>query len=169
MKLPENLTKKIGVVAAVFLVGAIANVEGRRHKVYYDIGGVPTVCEGITGEGVVPGKTYSDAECDAMIAQRLDELAAKTLACVHVPLSIHETVAWVHFSYNVGPAAFCQSTAVHLLNAGDHLGACRQIMRWTWVAGKDCRIAENNCHGIVVRRDREEAMCEGQIPVPGDP
>lgn len=169
MKLPPKLVARIGFAAATFLVGSLGYVEGRRHVVYLDTGGVPTVCDGITGKGVIPGKVYTDAECDALVASRLDELAGESLACVHVPLTIHETVAWVHFSYNVGPHAFCGSRAVRMLNAGDHRGACAEITRWMFVAGKDCRLESSHCPGIVKRRARERALCEGLIPVPGDP
>jgi lysozyme len=169
MKLPPNLVKRVGVVAATFLVASLGVSEGRRHLAYRDVGGVLTVCDGITGVGVEPNRAYTDEQCDALIADRLDELAGEALACVHVPMSIHETVAWVHFSYNVGPAAFCRSTAAQLINEGHHKAACTEITRWTWVAGKDCALKESNCGGLVTRRQRERQMCEGLIPVPGDP
>ncbi|MGH8171833.1 MAG: lysozyme [Rhodanobacteraceae bacterium] len=169
MEIPGKLAQRIGLAATSFLLVSLGVWEGRRHTVYNDIGGVPTVCDGITGKGVIAGKQYSDEDCDKLIASRVDELAGEALACVHVPLTIHETVAWVHFSYNVGPWAFCKSKAAVLINQRQYKAACAQISRWTWAAGKDCRLASSKCIGLVKRRDRERAMCEGQIPVPGDP
>lgn len=48
------------------------------------------------------------------------------------------------------------------LNAGDRIGACREIRRWIYDAGRDCRIRSNNCYGQIVRRDQEaELACWG--------
>jgi lysozyme len=168
MKLPSSVVARIGLAATTFLMASIGVYEGRRHIAYHDIGGVLTVCDGITGQGVVAGKVYTDEECDELVASRMDELAGEALACVTVPLSVHETVAWIHFSYNVGPAAFCQSRAANLLNHGDHAQACAEISRWTWAAGKNCALASSGCSGLAKRRNRERAMCEGYVSVPGD-
>ena len=67
--------------------------------------------------------------------------------------------AYVSFAYNVGINAFCKSTMVKLANQGDKVGSCNQFDRWVYVAGKDCRIAKNNCRGIAKRRAEEKALC----------
>jgi lysozyme len=87
--------------------------------------------------------------------------------CVKVPLHQHEYDAFVKFSYNVGPAAFCSSTMVRKLNAGDYAGACAEFDRWTLFQGKDCRVRSNQCFGLVVRRQQERALCEGRPPALG--
>lgn len=153
------IAQRIGIASAAILALSVAAFEGRELVVYRDIGGVPTVCDGITGRDVIPGKRYTDAECDALLDKHLDAHTLEMLACVRVPLSDREVIAWSHFSYNVGAANFCRSTAAKLLNAGDRIGACNQIPRWAHVAGKDCRIAANKCSGIVRRRAWEQAMC----------
>lgn len=158
MNVPQ-LAQRVGLGVAIALAASIGAHEGREYLAYRDLGGVPTVCDGITGPDVIAGKRYTDAECDALLDKHLTYHANAALACVHVPLTERETIVWVHFSYNVGPTAFCSSTAARLLNAGDHAGACNQIPRWAFVAGKDCRIKSNNCAGIVTRRAWEQAMC----------
>lgn len=75
--------------------------------------------------------------------------------CVKVPLYQHEFDALLSFTYNVGEAAFCNSTLVKLLNAGDYEGACRQIPRWVNVKGR-------RVQGLVNRREREMRQCLGK-------
>lgn len=74
-------------------------------------------------------------------------------------VSVYERAAFLDLEFNIGSGAFCGSTLVRKLNSGDHKGACDEILRWVYADGKDCRIAENNCLGIVKRRYDEHAMC----------
>ncbi|BEO61080.1 hypothetical protein SMQE30_15030 [Serratia marcescens] len=44
----------------------------------------------------------------------------------------------------------------------NRIGACREIRRWIYDAGRDCRIRSNNCYGQILRRDQEaELACWG--------
>ena len=43
--------------------GLVASWEGTEFTPYRDLGGVWTVCEGVTGPAVIPGKVYSRQEC----------------------------------------------------------------------------------------------------------
>ena len=52
------------VLASLALTATIRQDEGREYQPYLDIVGVPTVCDGITGPDVVPGKIYTDADCN---------------------------------------------------------------------------------------------------------
>lgn len=154
-----RLSIRIGAGLAAALAASIGISEGRKYLAYQDTGGVWTVCDGITGPDVIKGKRYTDLECDALLDKHLDYHAGKVLQCIHEPMGQNETFAWVHFSYNIGPTKFCGSTAARKLNAGDHKGACEEIPKWRFVAGKDCRIASSNCKGIIVRRAKEYLRC----------
>lgn len=167
MTIPPELARRLGIAGAVALVTSIGAYEGLKLVPYADIGGVQTVCYGITGADVTPGKTYTLAECDALLAKHVEQHAVLALSCIHEPTSVGEKVAFVHFAYNVGVGAFCGSTAARKLNSGDHAGACAELSRWTYVAGKDCRDPRNGCAGIPARRDHERALCEGKTPIPG--
>lgn len=155
-----TLSRTMPAAAIVLLLSSLLLWEGTKSTPYRDIAGVWTVCKGITGPDVIPGKRYSREECERLESHYVDKMAQRISHCIHTPLSTWEWVAWGHFSYNVGTTAFCRSSAARLLNAGDRAGACRQITRWTFVAGKDCRIAANRCSGIVKRRQAERQMCE---------
>lgn len=137
--------------------------EGRRYTPYRDSAGIPTVCAGITGKAVVPGKRYTDDECTRLETAYLQQMVANMGQCVSGEFELHEIKAWGHFAYNVGTAAFCKSTAAHRLNAGERKTACAEISKWVFVAGKDCRKTGSNCAGIVQRRAWERGVCEGSI------
>lgn len=158
-----------GVRAAAIAAAIVASLfvwessNKRPLKPYRDIVGVLTVCNGITGSRVIEGKTYTEAECDALEADYVARMVSRMGECVTVPLKDGEWVAYGHWAYNVGTSAFCNSSLVRKLNAGDHAGACRGMAAWTWVTknGKkvNCRDPANRCGGLPARRDYEVKMC----------
>ena len=75
--------------------------------------------------------------------------------CVKVPLYQHEFTAYASLTYNIGGKAFCSSTLVRKLNAGDYAGACAEIPRWNRAGGKVIPGLDN-------RRAHERAVCEGR-------
>ena len=160
------LISRIGLSAALALLTALGVSEGRRYVPYLDAGGVPTVCDGVTGPDVIPGKRYTDAECDDLLAKHADYHAAKVMSCIKVQLSPEERVGWVHFAYNVGGDRFCASTAAKMLNADRHEDACRELFKWYRAGGMDCRDRANKCPGLIDRRQREFAWCSGRLRVP---
>ena len=78
--------------------------------------------------------------------------------CVKVPLTQIEYDAWVKFTYNIGASAFCNSTAVRLLNNGQYKEACDQMLRWVFVG-------PNKIQGLVNRRQKEHALCISGLPL----
>lgn len=128
------------------------------------------VSEGYTDNAIIPVKgdvpTYGFGTTDGVkIGDKTDPVSAVKLAlrdvtkfegaikeCVKVPLSQNEYDAWVNFTYNIGATAFCKSTAVRLLNAGQYRQACDQMLRWVYVKG-------NKVQGLVNRRQKEHAQC----------
>ena len=150
--------------AAVLALLLGGGMEGRKHLPYYDQAGVLTVCGGITGPEVIKGKWYGWGECDALEQRFISRMTEKMGPCVGEGLNPGEWKAWGHFTYNVGITAFCKSTAAKRLQAGDHIGACKQMPKWTWITkpGRglvNCRIKAENCNGIPKRRDFEYQMC----------
>lgn len=151
------------LILALVALLAQPDHEKRVYTTYWDaLGQVYTACAGVTGEGVVPGKTYTDDECVALETRYVRRMYARMGRCVpNARMAFHEVKAWGHFAYNVGETNFCKSTAARLLNEGQNEAACRQILRWRFIKGKDCAVRSNRCYGIVIRRNWEYQTCAG--------
>ena len=147
------------VVAGVMLLALLTHDEGTRYKPYKDIGGVWTVCQGHTGPEVIPGKTYTKADCDALLVKNAERHGQAVLRCTKVPLNQNQYEAFTRFTFNVGERAFCKSTLVKKLNAGDYSGACRELKRWVYVNGK-------RVNGLVNRRESEYQQCIKPVDEP---
>ncbi len=161
--------------AVLLLWAALIGSEKRVLTTYIDVFGVPTVCAGITGPGVVLGKTYTVDECKALESAYIDGMLKRMGRdqCVsRRDLDLHQVIAWGHFAYNSGDGAakgFCGSTAARKLNAHDDDGACEEMLRWRFGTDRrtgkkvDCEIRANKCYGLYDRRLREHAMCFGNL------
>jgi lysozyme len=164
---PKTVRGKKGPIAisalAVSLVGLLALHEGDVRTPYKDQAGIWTVCRGITGPSVIPGKTYTAAECNSLELAYVSNMLLKMSDIVRVPLAFDEWIAYGHFTYNTGFGALRSSTLIKKLNAGDHVGACKEMGRWTFIKinGKhvNCRDPKYKCGGIPTRRDFEVQMC----------
>jgi GH24 family phage-related lysozyme (muramidase) len=153
----------VALVAALVALLAQPGHEKRVYTTYWDaLGQVDTACAGVTGAGVIRGKTYTDAECEALETRYVQRMFARMGKCVpNARMEFHEIKAWGHFAYNVGEAAFCKSTAARLLNAGENEAACKQIRKWVYIKGRNCRDPKNKCAGIPRRREWEYQTCVG--------
>ena len=141
------------VVSAAALVG-IATHEGYRGEAYRDAVGVPTIGFGETA-GVKMGDKTTPGRSLVQLLGSTNRHADAIRKCIAVPLYQHEFDAYVSLSYNIGPGAFCQSTLVKKLNAGDYAGACEEIKRWNRAGGKVLP-------GLTKRREIEYRLCLGE-------
>ncbi|AAT37767.1 gp03 R [Burkholderia phage BcepB1A] len=133
--------------------------EGDRLIAYQDTGGKWTACMGVT-RGVKPHARYTQAECDRMDAQAVAGAETDVESLVTVPMSKPQRAAVISFcGYNLGATKCSKSTFLRLLNEGKRKEACEEIKKWTYVGGKDCTDASNNCRGIPLRRDQEYQLC----------
>jgi lysozyme len=138
-------------LSAAALVG-IAMHEGYSDKAYTPVpGDVPTIGFGTTA-GVKPGDTITPPKALARALADAQKFEGALKQCVTVPLHQHEYDAYISFAYNVGSGAFCKSTLVKKLNAGDYPGACAELLRWTKFQGRDLP-------GLVKRRQAEYRQC----------
>lgn len=146
----KPIRKKAGALAiAVSIVGGF---EGLRQVAYLDPVGIPTACFGET-KGIKMGMRFSRAECEGLLIDSLLEADSYVQKCVRLPdLPDYRHAALVSFTYNVGGTAFCNSTLVRKLNAGDIVGACNELPRWNRAKG----IA---LPGLTKRRNAERDMC----------
>lgn len=90
------------IVIAAAMLGGNHGLEGRRHEPYRDVAGVLTVCDGHTGKDILPGKHYTDAECDALLNKDLALVAARIDPLIKASIPNSERAALYSFAYNVG-------------------------------------------------------------------
>lgn len=163
MILPTN-KKFVGVITAT-LIASASMWEGTRYYAYKDIAGVPTVCQGYTGSGIIFGKKYSPEECNTFLRTELVEHSNGVLNCVTKPLTQNQHDAFTLFAYNVGVSGFCSSRAARLFNAGNTEEACHALYKnqygqpaWSFakVNGQLTYV-----QGLSNRRKYEAAMCLG--------
>lgn len=162
-----STAKKAGAAGAgALLLAAVftANWEGLWLTAKVDrIGtGMPiTYCHGQTDEfgRVAAGTKFTPEQCSEMLKKSLVKYANAIAKCIKVPVSDKEYAAYISFSYNVGTAGACRSSAFARLNAGDHRGACDALMAWTKAQGRVVK-------GLVNRRTAERKLCLEGV---GDP
>lgn len=144
---------KVVTAAGALAVAFVGGWEGKRNHAYRDIVGVPTICFGET-RGVKIGDYASDEECKAMLGDALLEFETGMRKCLKKPDAIPDKpyVAFLSLSYNIGIGAFCKSTLVKRVNAGDIAGGCDALLSWNKAGG---RVVQ----GLVKRRKAERQMC----------
>ena len=147
-------------VAAVLAIAApiVAKWEGLRYAAYPDpaTGGAPwTVCYGST-KNVVPGRAYTQAECDQRLRDDMAEADAVVRKCIPVPMLPHVEAALVSLVFNVGPRAVCGSSIQKYAMANNWPAACNSIDAWKYAAGRVMR-------GLELRRADEKKVCIGPV------
>lgn len=153
-----------GVAAAILAAAAlvapnVATFEGVVKTGYRDPIGIVTACAGHTATAEL-GRKYSDAECDALLAEDLVEHGADIAACLPADLPVKVRGAFTSFAFNVGARKFCGSGAAQAARAGDLSKACRRINeadngRPQWITAGGRVLA-----GLVTRRAWERRLCE---------
>lgn len=145
---------KKGAAITAVAVALIGGFEGLRTSAYIPIpGDVPTICFGET-RGVKLGDKATVAECKTMLGNRLGEFETGMRRCLVAPDSVPDKpyVAFLSLSYNIGTGAFCKSTLVKKVNAGDIRGACNELPKWNRAGGIVWK-------GLTNRRAAERALC----------
>lgn len=141
-------------IASSLITGPTGNdgLEGVRYVPYKDVVGIMTVCYGHTGNDIMTGKHYTEAECKALLNKDLNTIARQINP--YITSNIPETTrgALYSFAYNVGAGNFKTSTLLYRINSGDVKGACEQLRRWTYAGGKQWK-------GLVTRREIEHEVC----------
>ena len=150
-KIPVKPVAQATGAGLVLAVGLVAGFEGLETKPYQDIGGILTYCYGET-EGAIINAEYTPKQCRTLLENRVQEFndAAREMITVDMPPKREAAVtSWL---YNVGIAAGKKSTLVRKMNAGDTLGACRELDRWVYVGRTYIR-------GLANRRAMEKELC----------
>lgn len=134
--------------------------EGRRYVAYPDVGGVWTICDGIT-KGVKKGMRATDAECDAMLVKEIVAHEERMLACAPELLAAPDKtyIAINSWAYNVGTGAACKSSLIRKVRSGDLRGACNELSRWVFVKGKVIKGLKNRRVDGTPGRISERSLC----------
>ena len=140
-------------LSAAALVGIVMSESYTSTAVIPVPGDVPTLGFGTT-DGVKMGDKITPPVALKRALTDVQKFEGALKACVTAPLSQNEYDAYLQLSYNIGSGAFCRSTLVRKLNAGDYAGACQQILVWDKFKGQPLR-------GLTLRRQREYAECMG--------
>lgn len=163
MSLKKRLAVSALSLSAAGLIG-LTQWEGFSEEAYIPVAGdVPTIGFGST-EGVKMGDTITVPKALERLMRDVGVSESAIGRCVKVPLSQGEYDAFTSFVFNVGAEAFCTSTLVKKLNAGDYDGACKEILRWN----KQKRIDSNGrvyyveLRGLTNRRKSEYEICKGR-------
>ena len=152
----------LAVTSAYLIIpfeGEVVNKKG-NHTVYRDIVGINTACWGQTGtdldgKKLVTGATYTQEYCEEWYLEELTKYNKNMKRNVTVPLKEYEEIAYTSFVWNIGETKWNSSTLLKKLNAGDNLGACKELLRWNRAGGKVVQ-------GLTNRRIAEYNVCTNQ-------
>lgn len=140
-------------LSAAALVG-IALSEGYRESAYTPVpGDVPTIGFGTTSN-VKQGDTITPTRALVRLLADANAYEQAVKKCTTAPLYQYEYDSYLSLAYNIGPGAFCRSTLVRKVNAGDYPGACQEILRWDKFKGQPLA-------GLTKRRQAEYKLCLG--------
>ncbi len=114
-----------------------------------------------TGKPLRPGERTTPVRALQRAGRDVSTKESALRQCISADLYQHEYDAFVDLAYNVGPAAVCRSSIPRKLAAGDYVAACRTILDFKKVQGRDCSLPENTrfCGGVWVRRQQMAQLC----------
>jgi GH24 family phage-related lysozyme (muramidase) len=116
----------------------------------WTIGWGATGRDGFNGGRIGPHTRWTQAQCDARLAQDLARYAAEVAAAIgEAPTTQNQFDALVSFHYNTGAIARATLTRRHI--AGDHAEAAREFARWNRAGGQVLK-------GLVRRRAAEAEL-----------
>lgn len=137
--IPASLRgRALATVLALSAAGlvAIAHHEGYTERAVIPIpGDVPTLGFGTT-QGVKLGDRITPQEALSRLLVGVGQAEKAVARCTTLPITSAQFDALVSLTYNIGVGAYCESTLVRRLNAGDCLGAAAEFDRWVRVQGR---------------------------------
>ena len=153
------------VLSGVGLVGIVTQ-EGYTDKAIQPVpGDVATNGFGSTtddaGKPLVLGAKTDPIRALKRAARDVSARESVLKGCISAYLYQHEYDALVDLAYNVGSAAVCRSSIPKKLADQRYEAACRTILDFKKVQGRDCSLPENNsfCGGVWTRRQQMTHLC----------
>lgn len=166
----SNKTKLAVTMASVISLGGIYKIQSDEGTVlfpYYDSGKVATIGTGSTvyedGTKVkITDPPITQKRATELLKNHINKDAKifnKTL--LGVPLSQDEYDLYMNFTYQFGTGAWSGSSMLKNLKQGKYKQACDSLLKWKYVAKKDCSIRKNNCYGVWTRQLERHKTCIG--------
>ena len=163
----QNKSKVIvaGLTASAALFAALIGFEGYKPKPYLDTGKVATIGIGST--------VYEDGTKVKMTDKPITQKRAIEISKAHVAkdevafrksltgvkLSQVEYDTFLDFTYNYGQAYWNGSSMLRNLKQGKYVAACESLLKYKYVAKRDCSIRSNNCYGVWTRQKWRYDQC----------
>ena len=149
-------------------VEATAVKEGYTPKAIIPVkGDVPTIGNGITvycnGKKVtLKDPAISKEKALQQLKCHIEKNApAFNKSLQNVKVSQAEYDLYNDFVYQYGIAAWNGSSMLRNLKQGKYVQACDSLLKWKYVAKRDCSVRSNNCYGVWTRQVERHSKCIG--------
>lgn len=167
------MANKARVGIAGLALSAAALVGLVTHEAYTDRAVIPTKNDRPTvgfgstfwedGRPVKMGDTISPVRAVQLASKHIaKEEVAFRAALPGVTLTQGEYDVYMDWVYQYGAGAWSTSSMRRELLAGNHVGACRALLRYKFSGGYDCSIPGNRvCAGVWARQKERFTKCLG--------
>ncbi len=149
-------------ITSLTAIDLLKSFEGLRLASYQDGAGICTIGYGHT-KGATEGQVITELEAESMLREDLKMAETAINQSVHVAITQHQFDAMACFAFNVGCAAFRQSSVLRLLNSGNSAWAAESFLKWNKIRVNG-ELAE--CPGLTRRREAERNLFltpEGEV------
>lgn len=137
----------------------LKKLEGFRSRAYADSAGKMTIGYGhviVPGDGVAKGDIIEEVQASGLLSRDIQKAADAVNNAVVTSINQNQFDALVIFAFNVGNAAFQNSTLLRMLNKRDFEGASGQFPLWCKVHTKQGSFVE--LAGLKNRRLAEQKL-----------
>lgn len=139
----------------------ITHISGPQYlKVYKDIVGVATYCDGLT-KPLPRGTVLTEEKCAFLLEAELVDTATRVMKCssgLRADTKGYQRAASVVLAHNIGSAGWCGSTTRKRLDAGDVFGAGQAMLWWNKARTGKCGKPLCPVTGLTKRRNREREV-----------
>lgn len=148
----------------------LKHISGRQYlKVYKDIVGIDTYCDGLT-KPLPRGTVLTEEKCAFLLEAELVDSATHVMACssgLRADLKGYQRAGSVIMAHNIGWPRWCKSTARKRLDAGDVFGAGQAMLWFNKARTGKCGKPLCPVRGLTMRRNRErEVFMTGTLGFP---
>lgn len=154
------------ITASLSFFGAVKVNEGFSSKpIVPTRGDVPTIGHGTTiypnGVSVtLYDRPITPSVADQYLHHDVSKKEAELKRSIpNVKLSQQEYEVYLDFIYQYGIGTFNRSTTRMLLINGEHISACQSLLRYRFVAKRDCKIRSHQCYGVYQRQLKRVQKC----------